>query len=234
MKGFCFSRFFLFWWTVMFSLFFTLVVFSSLQCVALFQQIHKQWLNHENNKQDHNHDSLTLFLNTLFCKVPKWLFSLLLLHVLLGSLFGSLGADAKKTSVSAGHTQAGESLEVLLVFRDNAGLLLLVHLKQLRKIDNSKHIRFSTSAVPKLQNLKLNSFATGILGQLICFCSLILKKQSSEKGFKCFIKEIQRFRRFVIIWPLWFKIRHLSNFSTVITDDMMTSDWMENNKIRVL
>lgn len=55
---------------------------------------------------------------------------LLLLHVLLGSLFGSLGTNAKETSVGASHTQAGESLKVLLVFRDDASLLLLVHLKR--------------------------------------------------------------------------------------------------------
>lgn len=78
-----------------------------------------------------NHDILTIiFLETLICKVPWWLFSLLLLNVLLGCLFSSLGTDAEKTSVGAGHTQAGEGLEVLLILGDNAGLLLLVHLKR--------------------------------------------------------------------------------------------------------
>ena len=49
--------------------------------------------------------------------------SFLLLHILLRRFFGAFRANPKETGVGPGHAQAGKGLEVLLVFRDNAGLL---------------------------------------------------------------------------------------------------------------
>lgn len=54
----------------------------------------------------------------------------LLLYILLGGLLRPLGADAEETGVGASHAQGGESLELLLILGDHAGLLLLVHLEQ--------------------------------------------------------------------------------------------------------
>ena len=72
------------------------------------------------------------YLNTLFCK-DLWTFSLLFLHILLSSFFSPLGTNTEKTGISAGHTQAGKGLEVLLIFWDDTGFLFFVHLRENRK-----------------------------------------------------------------------------------------------------
>lgn len=60
----------------------------------------------------------------------------------------------------------------------------------------------STACYSKL-NLKPDLDLTSTdLWHSIWFSFLDQQKQSSEKGFKGFIKKIQRFRRFVIIWLL--------------------------------
>ena len=50
----------------------------------------------------------------------------------------------------------------------------------------------------------------------------ILNKQSSEKGFKVFIKKIQRFRRFVIIWPL----QHNTHETVFIFLNVSVGHWL--------
>lgn len=66
------------------------------------------------------------FFIELIC--PHSLF--LLFHILLSCFLGSLSPDAEEPSVCPGHAQSGKGLEVLLFFRDNAGLLFFVDLRK--------------------------------------------------------------------------------------------------------
>lgn len=54
--------------------------------------------------------------------------SFLLLHILLCRLLGAFRADAEEPGIGSSHAQAGKSLEVLFVFRDNTSLLPLENL----------------------------------------------------------------------------------------------------------
>lgn len=64
----------------------------------------------------------------------------LLVNTLRFCLLCPLGTDAEETSIGTGHTQAGESLEVLFILRNHPGLLLLVHLQQREKTPNYNNV----------------------------------------------------------------------------------------------
>lgn len=76
----------------------------------------------------------------------------LLVNTLRFCLLCPLGTDAEETSIGTGHTQAGESLEVLFILRNHPGLLLLVHI--LDGHDSTRelrgHLDFLLSAVSLL------------------------------------------------------------------------------------
>lgn len=63
------------------------------------------------------------FYNFFFIDSSRENSSFLLLHILLCRFFGAFCPNPKETGVGPGHAQAGEGLEVLLIFRDNTGLL---------------------------------------------------------------------------------------------------------------
>lgn len=81
--------------------------------------------------------------------------------------------------MSAGHAQAGESLEVLLIFRDNPGLLLLVHLEGQKTKKNNQQLHivvnddaqvfvcFWRNAVIRIRGSKVSSIKYRDSGEIV-------------------------------------------------------------------